>query len=372
MMKYSVVLPCRNEAATIGICIDKIREAFSSMTASYEIIVSDSSKDGSDIIASRKGAKVVYHKEGYGEALMAGFRAAKGDYIIMGDADDTYNFLELGRLVRYSSHYDMVIGSRFKGRILPGAMPALHRYLGNPLLTFALNMMFGSRISDAHSGFRMIRRDALARLSLTTTGMEFASEMVIKAVKRGLRIKEVPITYYPRRGSSSLDSWRDGWRHLRFMLLYSPTVLFLAPGAALSVIGLVLLVAFSIGPQTIGGFTFDIHPIIVGSVLTLSGTMLIIMGTVAKVFAHVHLGERSRLAEELFRLMPLERGMLLSSIIILIGLFLGLRIVVLWIMSGFGPLDELRQGIASLTILMVGMMLFFSAFFLSIIGIRKK
>ena len=217
-MKYSFVLPCRDEEASVGICIEKIRRAMKNVCESdYEIIVSDSSTDSSPQIARKLGAKVIKHdKEGYGNAYLEGFKHAIGDFIIMGDADDTYDFLDIPRLLAYVEGHDMILGRR--EHIHKDAMPFLNRHIGNPLLSWILRLRFGSGIKDAHTGMRIIRRDKLRTLDLKTTGMEFASEMIIQAIDSGLMIKEVPIHYYPRKGKTKMRRLPDGWRHLRFML----------------------------------------------------------------------------------------------------------------------------------------------------------
>ncbi|MBN2567741.1 glycosyltransferase family 2 protein [Candidatus Woesearchaeota archaeon] len=367
---YSVVLPCRNEELAIAACIEKARAAMESTGKPYQIIVSDSSSDRSAAIARRLGALVVTHAVGYGNALRAGFAAARGEWILMGDADGTYDFAEIPRLLARRDA-DLVLGSRFLGTICPGAMPALHRYVGNPLLSRMLNLLFGARLSDAHTGFRLIRRVALDRLDLRAPGMELASEMIIKAVKRGFRIAEVPITYHPRRGQSKLSSFRDGWRHLRFMLLFSPDALFVFPGIALFLIGIILLVLFSLGPVQVLGFVFDIHPIFIGSLLTVTGFVVLVLGVFSKIYARLYLSERSWLAGLIISRLSLERSLLLGILLFLIGLVIGLRIVIEWVASGFGALTALRPAILALTILILGVVSFFSAFFLSVLGIAE-
>ena len=220
----SVILPCRNEERTVGECIKKIRKVFSQKKIKGEIIVSDSSSDNSAAIARKMKVKVVKHdKEGYGYAYHEGFKVSKGDIIIIGDADGTYDFSEIPKLLAKAKNNDLVIGSRLKGRVHKGAMPWLHRYIGNPILSFILRLLFGSKVSDTQSGFRLVRRDAWKMLDLKTQGMEFASEMIIRATKRKMRIAEVPINYYPRKigSQSKLRTFRDGWKHLRFMILHS-------------------------------------------------------------------------------------------------------------------------------------------------------
>ena len=239
-------MPCLNEAQTVGVCVQKARRAIKQLGISGEVVVADNgSTDGSPSIAEREGARVVHQPiRGYGAAYLAGIAAARGKFIVIGDSDNTYDFGEIPRFLQpLRESADLVMGSRFKGEIKPGAMPWLHRYIGNPTLTGILNLLFRAGVSDAHCGMRAFTKDAYEKLGLQTTGMEFASEMVIKAAKVGLKITEVPITYYPRKGESKLHSFRDGWRHLRFMLMLSPTYLFLLPGALLFLIGLLGTIA---------------------------------------------------------------------------------------------------------------------------------
>jgi len=252
--EISVVMPCLNEEETLGECIKKASQSMNEHGLSGEIVVCDNgSTDRSAEIGHREGARVVEEKiKGYGSAYHCGIGAARGKYIIMGDADDTYDFREINRFIEpLRNGYDLVMGSRLKGTILKGAMPWLHRYIGNPFLSWFLNLLFHTGVSDSHCGMRAFTREAYDKMDLKTTGMEYASEMVINSSKAGLKITEVPITYYPRGGESKLNSFSDGWRHLRFMLLYSPNHLFLVPGMFLLLAGLLLLLVLLPGPLTI-------------------------------------------------------------------------------------------------------------------------
>ena len=252
----SIVMPCLNEEETIGACVEKALEGIKRTGLPGEVIVSDNgSEDRSIEIAETLGARVIHApKRGYGNAYLAGFAAARGEYIVMGDSDDTYDFREVGSLIKplQEDGAEYVMGSRFAGTILPGAMPWLHQYIGNPVLTKVLNVMFGLKASDCHTGYRAFTREAYEKMRLRTTGMEFASEMVINAAKAKLKVAEVPIIYYPRGGESKLRSFRDGWRHLRFMLMYSPDHLFLIPGGILFFLGFVGMVALLPGPVSLG------------------------------------------------------------------------------------------------------------------------
>ena len=261
-VEVSVAMPCLNEEMTLGTCIEKVQQTLKALGIKGEIIVADNgSTDGSVEIAESLGAKVVHQPiRGYGAAYLAGIAAAQGKYIIIGDSDDTYDFTDLERFIEpLRNGYDLVMGSRFKGEILPGAMSWSHRYIGNPILSGILRWFFKTNISDSHCGMRGFTREAYERMALQTTGMEFASEMVVKAVQEDLKIHEVPITYYPREGESKLNSFRDAWRHLRFMLLLSPTYLFVLPGSLLFVLGLLVLLVMLPGPVQIGNHAYDIH-----------------------------------------------------------------------------------------------------------------
>ncbi len=346
----SVILPCRNEERTVGLCIKKIKKVFSEKKLKGEIIVSDSSTDNSSSIARKLGVKVVKHnKEGYGYAYQEGFKHAKGNIIIIGDADNTYDFSEIPMLLSKAKGNDLVIGSRLKGKIKKGAMPWHHRYIGNPMLSSILRLLFGSKVSDTQSGFRLIKREAWEKLNLQTTGMEFASEMIIRATKQNMRIAEVPITYYPRKtgSESKLRSLRDGWKHLRFMLLYSHSFLFLFPGFILALAG---ILAMSLLPVTI------IYSII-SVLLVVVGYQVLLLGLFAKTYASVHLRQKSRLVDTINRYVTLETGIVIGLIALVLGAFL---------------MIFLKAFVPSLTILIIGIQTLFAAFFLSIIGIEER
>jgi len=345
----SVILPCRNEEKTIGVCIKKIQKVFSEHKIKGEIIVSDSSLDDSAKIAKTMEVKVVKHdKEGYGYAYHAGFKHAKGNIIIIGDADNTYDFSEIPKLLSKAKNNDIVIGSRLKGKIHKGAMPWLHRYIGNPLISFFLRALFGSKISDTQSGFRLIKKDAWEKLSLNTLGMEFASEMIIRATKQNLKVAEVPISYYPRpTGSESkLKSLRDGWKHIRFMLLYSHSFLFLFPGILLLLAG-IFMMTFS---PAITRFA------LLSVLLIVIGYEIILLGVFAKIYATVHLKQPSKLVDTINRYISLEKGMIIGLFIFIIGIVLILT---------------LNDILPALTLFMMGIQTLFASFFMSIIGIEQ-
>ena len=291
-VEVSVVLPSKNEKETIDICISKIKKVFDSESIVGEIIVADNSIDETPIIAKDQGADVIIpDRHGYGYAYRYAFNYLKEKYgkypkyVIIGDADNTYDFMEIPKLLKplIEDEADLVIGSRFKGKIEKGAMPWHHKWIGNPLLTKFLNLFFKARISDAHSGFRAIKGEALEKLDLRTNGMEFASEMIIEAIRKGLRIKEVPISYYRRKtGGSKLSSFSDGWRHLKFMLINAPTFLFTYPGLAFLFVGLFLI--FSAFLNIKSGFAFGIHSMIAGSLLTIVGYQIVFFGFFANIY----------------------------------------------------------------------------------------
>ncbi len=376
--KVSIVIPALNEEGVVGRTISQIdTEGLRRRGLEVEVIVVDNaSTDATAEEAERAGARVVYEpRRGYGSAYLRGLREAEGDIIVMGDADGTYPFDRVVEFIEpiLSGRADMVIGSRFRGRMEKGAMPALHRYIGNPLLTFIGNLLFGTGISDFHCGMRAITRDALNRLTLCTTGMEFATEMLVEAGRKGLRIVEVPIEYRRRGGSKpKLSSFRDGWRHLRFMLMYSPNHLFIFPGSAAFTLGMLLMLVFLRGPVSVGEITLDIHPMILGSLLTLLGLNLLLAGITAKNFAMVEgFIEEDRLISFIQRHFRLERGIILGLAVALAGFLMNLQILVRWYASGFGELPTLRTAIFAATVFIAGVQIIFSAWLMSIIGIER-
>lgn len=368
-------MPCLNEEETIGICVEKALEGIRRTGLPGEVIVSDNgSEDRSIEIASSLGARVINApKRGYGNAYLAGFAAARGDYIVMGDSDDTYDFREVGSIIKplQEDGAEYVMGSRFAGKILPGAMPWLHQYIGNPVLTWVLNRMFGLRASDCHTGYRAFTKEAYQKMRLRTTGMEFASEMVINAAKAKLKVAEVPIIYYPRGGESKLRSFRDGWRHLRFMLMYSPDHLFLIPGGLLFLVGLVGLLALLPGPLTIGGHLISFHFMFVAALLVMLGFQVLLTGFYAKAYAYTHrFAPDDRMIQLFYRYFSLEKWILVGVGIFAIGLGLDIYILVKWINLGFKNLNEVRPAIVALILMVIGGQLTFSSFLLSILNIN--
>jgi len=371
MVEVSVIIPAKNEEKTIGRCIEKVKKVFRDYEIDGEIIVSDSSTDRTPEIAQALGAKVVKpDKKGYGYAYIYAFKFAKGKYIVIGDADDTYDFLEMPKLLEplKKGEADLVLGSRFKGKILPKAMPWLHKYIGNPLLTRILNFLFKAKVSDAHSGFRAFTREALKKMELRSHGMEFASEMIIEAVRRGLRIKEVPITYYPREGESKLSSFSDGWRHLRFMLLQTPRYLFYLPGIIMFLFGLSVTLAMSLSELTLFGIHFGLHTMIAAAFLSLAGYQLIFMGLFSAVYARsLGMVEYDKTTRFITNILTLERGLLIGIFLMSFGLTYIVLLVKQWIDSGFKHLPVFNQDIFGFTIFILGLQTIFFSFFLSLV-----
>jgi hypothetical protein len=368
----SVVIPCLNEAQTIERCVVSAREVLEQHHIPGEVVVVDNgSDDGSADLAQRAGARVVQEsRRGYGSAYLAGFAAARGDRIVMADADLTYDFNEIPRfLEKLEDGAELVIGNRM-AKIHKGAMPWLHRYVGNPLLTGILNLFYRAGVEDAHCGMRAVRRDVLPRLDLQTTGMEFASEMVIRAAKQDLSIAQLPIEYHPREGESKLSTWRDGWRHLRFLLVHSPTHLFLLPGAFLSLLGALVLLTV-LARIDVFGRQWDLHAMIGGAMLTVVGTQVLALGLSARAYGVYVLGERDEWFERLRRRFRLEHGLLAGAAIFVAGLVLGGVIVGKWIERGGGQLSEARLGLLAATLVIVGIQVFFASFLLSILGLRR-
>lgn len=380
-VELSVVMPCLNEAATVGVCVKKAMDALQRHGIRGEVIVADNgSTDGSQQIARDLGARVVpVERRGYGSALLSGIAAARGQFVLMGDADDTYDFSQLDEFVaKLREGYDLVMGNRFRGEILPGAMPPLHRYLGNPVLTGLGRLFFKSPVGDFHCGLRAFRKDSIDRLGLRTLGMEFASEMVVKASAFGLRVTEIPTKLAPDRRDRPphLRTWRDGWRHLRFLLLYSPRWLFLYPGIALFAAGVAVSAALLPGPRKIGDVTFDVHTLLFAAMAILIGFQSIVFATFTKIFAISEglLPEDPRLSRA-FRYVTLETGLVAGILLILAGAAawgLGLEF---WRIRAFGPLDPeetLRVVIPGVVCFTLGFQIVLSSFFLSVLGMSRR
>ena len=369
----SVVIPCLNEEENVERCVRDAIEALESSGLAGEVIVVDNdSEDRSAELAARAGARVVVeHRRGYGSAYLAGFAAARGSYIVMADADLTYDFGEIPSFIeQLASGAQLVMGNRMRD-IKPGAMPWLHRYVGNPVLTGLLNLFFRTGVRDAHCGMRALRRDVLDTLDLRTTGMEFASEMVIRAAKQHLSIAEIDISYHPRGGESKLSSFRDGWRHLRFLLVHSPTYLFIVPGTLLAAVGTIVsaLVLAHVG---ILGRSWDIHALIGGALFTIIGTQVLALGLCAHAYGTYFMGEKDAWFDAMRARFRLEHGLALGGVITVAGFVTALVIVIQWIGHGFGAIGLQQLAIVAFELLIVGLQIFFSSFLLSILGLRRR
>jgi glycosyltransferase involved in cell wall biosynthesis len=374
--EVSVVLPCLNEAETVGTCVTTALETLRQLGLRGEVMVVDNgSDDGSAAIASKAGARVVSEpRRGYGHALRRGAEEAQAPLIVIADSDDSYDLSDIGRFIEsLRSGADLVMGSRRLGRIEPGAMPWLHHRIGNPLLSGILNLFFKGRVSDAHCGMRAFTKDAYRRMKATAPGMEFASEMVIKASLGNMRIVDIPITLR-RHGRAAhgphLRPLRDGWRHLRLMLLLSPTWLFLIPGAILVLLGVIPLVVLGTGPVSIGRLTFDYHYMIVGSLLTILGFQVVMTGLFAKAYSHAaRLYAADPILEVLRRHFNLERGLVVGVMLFLAGLALDAKVLVQWLQSGMGQLNAIRPATQASTLMIIGAQTVFSSFFLNILWV---
>jgi Glycosyl transferase family 2 len=374
----SVVIPCLNEANSLAFCIHKAISAFRAAGLRGEVVVADNgSTDGSIQIAESNGARVVHvPQRGYGAALKAGIAGARGAYIIMGDADDSYDFTDAPRFVaKLREGFDMVMGNRFRGEIKPGAMPPLHKHLGNPGLTALLNLFFHAGIGDSYCGMRGFSRELYDRLDVRSNGMEFALEMIIKTSQIGARITEIPITLWPdKRGRPPhLRSFRDGWRSLRFMLLYAPNWLFLLPGTALVTVGFFLVCWLLPGPRKIAAnVTLDLHTMIFGVIFTLLGLQIFMIGTFAKVFSYAERFDRNTVSlKRVLKRVQLETGLFLGGLLFLAGIGGCAWIAWRWAASGFGPLYAERQILFWSMWLFLGVQVIFSSFFLSMLGISR-
>jgi glycosyltransferase involved in cell wall biosynthesis len=372
-LELSIVMPCLNEAETLATCIGKARDYLERHKIAGEVLIADNgSSDGSQEIATNSGARVVPIPErGYGSALRGGIAAAKGQYIIMGDADDSYDFTNLSPfLEKLRQGYDLVMGNRFQGGIKPGAMPVLHKYLGNPVLTWLGRLFFGSPCGDFHCGLRGFSKQAIEQLNLRTTGMEFASEMVVKASLYGLKITEVPTTLSPdgRSRPPHLKTWRDGWRHLRFLLMYSPRWLFLYPGLALMFLGFVATIWFVPQPR--------VHTLLYSATALIIGFQIVSFAIFTKAFAISEgLLPEDRKLRRFLRYINLEVGLIIGVILFLLGIGGSVYALYIWNARLYGALDPamtMRIVIPSVTALALGVQVIFSSFFLSVLGLKRR
>jgi glycosyltransferase involved in cell wall biosynthesis len=368
----SVVIPCLNEEGNVARCVTEAIAALEDAGLSGEVIVVDNdSDDRSAELAQAAGARVIVEpRRGYGSAYLAGFAAARGTYIVMADADLTYDFGDIPRFVAgLQEGAELVMGNRM-GNIQPGAMTWLHRYVGNPLLSGFLNVLFRTGVRDAHCGMRAVRRDRLEALGLRTTGMEFASEMIVRAAKEKLDIREIPIEYHPRGGESKLSSFRDGWRHLRFLLLHSPNHLFILPGLVIAALGALISLTVLAHVHVLQRH-WDVHTLIGGSLLVIVGAQLVGLGLCAHAYATYFMGERDAWFDRARERLRLEHGLMLGSVVALAGLAMMTVIVVDWVAHGFGSLAQERAALFAATLLVLGIQIVFTSFLLSILGLRR-
>ena len=366
----TVVMPTLNEEQGIAECIERIKTGLREAGMVGEIVVSDSSTDRTPEIAREMGARVVTpDKPGYGYAYLYAFDRARGDYVAIGDADTTYDFEELPKLLDLVAHgdADMAMGSRLEGEIKDGAMPALHQYIGNPLLTKFLDVFYGAGVTDAHSGFRVIDREELEGLELETTGMEFASEMIMEASAQGLTIEEVPITYHEREGDATLESFKDGWRHVKFMLVNAPGYLFSIPGLVLTALGVAVMALAFTGAE-LGSATFSVRSMIVGSLLTLVGFEVASLGVFSTVAGNPIRKPSDPVTIWFTNNLTLERGATVGFAVFAIGVVYAGLLTSEWITAGYAALPTLTADIAAFTAIVVGLQAVFSSFFMSAIA----
>ncbi len=380
-IELTILMPCLNEARTLGTCIEKAKRFLAASGVIGEVLIADNgSTDGSPGLARALGARVVaVPSRGYGAALIAGIQAAAGRYVVMGDSDDSYDFERLDLFVQaLRDGAQLVMGNRFKGGIEPGAMPLLHRWLGNPVLSGLGRLMYRCDVGDFHCGLRGFDREAVLGLHLSCPGMEFASEMVMKASLEGLRVTEVPTTLRPdgRGRPPHLRSWRDGWRHLRLMLLYSPSWLFAFPGACLLMLGVFGQLALMPGMLVYGAVGLDVHTMLFCAGAAIVGLQLVLFGLLAKLFA-VEQGilPRSRAAEAFMELVPVEAGILTGVALVAAGAILTVSSVAAWTATGWGQLDPavgMRTVIPAVTLVVAGTQVAFSAMFVGVLGLRRS
>ncbi|HOT04429.1 MAG TPA: glycosyltransferase family 2 protein [Methanolinea sp.] len=368
----TVIIPTLNEEISISHCLSKIFTVFHDHSLVGEIIVSDSSTDRTPEIAASLGARVIRpERKGYGAAYLAAFPHARGKYIVIGDGDDTYDFAQIPALIEpLKRGADMVIGSRFNGEILPGAMTPLHQYIGNPVLTWMVNVLFDAGYSDVHSGFRAIRKEALERLDLRSPGMEFASEMMVRARQKGLVVEEVPITYYPRQAPSKLHSFADGWRHVRFVLLLNPLPFIAIPGAIFALVGFVLMILFALKGQVA---TSHLHSFILGAFLLCGGVQVVVIGILMKIYSVTHRYEqKAGIIVSVMNYHSLERLLFAGGLILVLGFLSGLSVIIAWIQSGFGQIAEIVNAVAALCLGTIGLQIIFMAIFTSMMLLREE
>lgn len=376
MIDVSVVMPCLNEEEGIGECIRKVKDVFARERINGEIVVSDNgSVDRSREIAAAAGARVVSEPvPGYGSAYLRGLSECRGEYIIMADSDNTYDFYDIPKFLEgLRQGSDFVMGSRFKGTIYRGAMPWAHRYIGNPILSAMTRLFFHTRLSDIHCGMRALTAAAFRKMRLQTLGMEFATEMVVAAINNDLKVSEVAINYFPRKGESKLKSFSDAWRHVRFMLLFCPVWLYFIPGLAGFGLGMLILLLLAGGPVFFLGHLWDMHPMVFAAVLSILSYQLLHLG----IYAHTFAVEQGFLKKDTFitffqRHFSLERGLLAGLLLFVVGLGINIFIFAEWFHNRFGALYRIRESILAMTLLVIGLQTVFSSFFISLLSLRRK
>ncbi|MFP4319558.1 MAG: glycosyltransferase family 2 protein [Phormidium sp.] len=382
LIDVSFVLPCLNEALTLEICIKKAKTAISNLGLRGEIVVADNgSEDGSQALAKSLGARVVdVPIRGYGAALIWGINAAEGTYVVMGDADDSYDFREAVAMVKQlEAGYDLVVGTRLKGEILPGAMPWKNRYLGTPVLTAVINRLYQSKFSDVNCGMRAFSKRAFQRLQMESPGMEFASEMLVKAAMLGLKMTEVPITLHPdgRDRPPHLRPWSDGWRHLKYILLFAPKVIYWVPGSFLLSFGLILAVMLNLSPGGeavyVGNFRFNDHWIVVSALSCLLGYELLLTGLLAHLYTLTHrIQRRSPRMDWLVNAVSIEKILLFSLVMVGIGIGIELSVLRSWFAVEFGPLYAIRPAITGMVLILMGAQTLFSGLFYAVLCDRYR
>jgi len=378
--EISIIVPCLNEEEAIASCLFEVQSAIKEYSLSVEVIVVDNnSKDKTAEIVKNFQISfpelilVKESREGYGLAYLKGLSIARGKYIFMADGDGSYDFSEINKFLdALKTGSDLVVGNRFAGKMAKSAMSFSHRYLGNPFLSGLVRLFFKVKINDIHCGARAISKIALDKINLHTGGMEFASEMIIKASRQKLKITEVPVIYRPRLGRSKLNSLTDAWRHIRFILLYSPLFLFLLPGIVLLFFGIFFMGLFYFSNPILFGVPLYVHPLFFFSILVILGYQLILFSGFSKIYAITHLGDYDNRIEKIFRWLTIEKAGLVGILMTLIGAIIYVVIFINWVASGYSSLNEIKNSVVALTLLVIGIETFFSAFMFSILGIKEK
>lgn len=372
----SVVLPCLNEEDGLGSCIEKIKEVFLKGNINGEIVVVDNgSTDKSVEIASLLGAKILSQPiRGYGAAYIKGFDECTSEYIIMADADDTYDFYKIPQFLKLLDEgYDLVMGNRFKGNMTKGAMTFSHKFIGNPIITIVFRVFFHTKLSDVLCGMRGFTKEAYQRMGLKCLGMEFATEMIFAGLQQNLKIAEIPIGYFPRKGETKLRSFEDAWRYFRFMLLFSPDWLFVVPGAILFIFGFMALLFSGWGSLNFLGHKFNVHSMVFFAFFALLGFQILTLGLFAKTYSLIEgLEKKDKFLEGFYRNFNLEKGLFVGAVMTFLGFLIGIYILSKWIKIGFGPLNEIKLALTSLLFLTLGIQTIFSSFFISLLGIKIR